>query len=97
MHKNKPKKHFSHRGGGGGEYVSISSNAYSDLYDCMTLTLSNLIVRRIRLMVLSRNLTKDGYCFYKRMVIFYIPFILICNWIKQAEIVRKLWLALIQI
>ena len=38
---------------------------------CMTLTLSNLIVRRIRLMV------------------FDIPFILICNWIKQAEIVKK--------
>ena len=35
MYDCKPKKYFSHRGGGGGEgeYVSISSNAYSDLYD----------------------------------------------------------------
>ena len=56
---------------------------------CVALTRSNLIVRRIRLMVLSRILKKDGYCFSKRMVIFYIPFILICNWIKQAEIVKN--------
>ena len=32
-------------------------------------------------MVLSRIL--------KKMVIFDIPFILICNWIKQAEIVKN--------
>ena len=39
-------------------------------------------------MVLSRILKKDVYCFKKRMVIFDIPFILKCNWIKQAEIVK---------
>ena len=36
MHLNKPKKAFLAQGGGGGgggEYVSNSSNAYSDLYD----------------------------------------------------------------
>ena len=53
---------------------------------CMTLTRCNLIVRSIRLMVWSRVLKKDGFFF---MVIFDIPFILLCNWIKQAEIVKK--------
>ena len=32
MQQNVNLKYFSHKGGGG-EYVSISSNAYSDLYD----------------------------------------------------------------
>ena len=40
-------------------------------------------------MVLSRILKKMVIAFKKRMVIFSIPFILICNWIKQAEIVKK--------
>ena len=57
---------------------------------CVALTRSNLIVRRIRLMVLSRILKKKMViAFKKRMVISYIPFILICNWIKQAEIVKR--------
>ena len=55
---------------------------------CMTLTLCNLIVRRIRLMVWSRVLKRMAICF-KIMVIFYISFILLYNWIKQAEIVKN--------
>ena len=51
----------------------------------MTLTRSNLVVRRIRLIVLSRILKKMVIAFKKRMVIFDIPFILICSLIKQAE------------
>ena len=39
-------------------------------------------------MVLSRILKKMVIAFKKRMVIFYNPFILICYWIKQAEIVK---------
>ena len=56
---------------------------------CVALTRSNLIVRRIRLMVLSRILKKRWLLILKRVVIFDIPFILICNWIKQAEIVKN--------
>ena len=44
---------------------------------CVVFTRSNLIVRRIRLMVLSRILKKMVIAFKKRMVIFDIPFILI--------------------
>ena len=55
---------------------------------CMTLTRSNLTVHRIRLMVLSQILKKMVIAFKKR-VICYIPFILICNWRKQAEIVKN--------
>ena len=40
-------------------------------------------------MVLSRTLKKMVIDFEKRMVISDIPFILICNWIKQAEIVKN--------
>ena len=54
----------------------------------MTSTLRNLIVHRFRLLVLSRILKKMVIAFKKRMVIFDFPFILICNWIKQAEIVK---------
>ena len=40
-------------------------------------------------MVLSRILKKMVIDLKKRMVIFDIPFILICNWMKQAEIVKN--------
>ena len=40
-------------------------------------------------MVLSRILKKMVIAFKKRMVIFDNPFILIYNWIKQAEIVKN--------
>ena len=80
-------------------YQLILPNAYSDpnMYQfhqmhtqiCMTLTRSNLIVCRIRLMVLSRIFKKKWLLLLKRMVIFDIPFILMCNWIKQAEIVKN--------
>ena len=40
-------------------------------------------------MVLSQILKKMVIAFKKRMVIFVIPFILLCNWIKQAEIVKN--------
>ena len=33
-------------------------------------------------------MVKDGYWFLKRMVIFNILFILMCNWVKRAEIVK---------
>ena len=39
-------------------------------------------------MVLSRIL-KKWLLLLKRMVISDIPFILMCNWIKQAEIVKN--------
>ena len=71
--------HFSHsRGGGGG---GVEANMYQShqmhTQICMTLTRSNLIVRRIRLMVLSRKrwlllLKKDGnfsYSFYPIMLL----------------------------
>ena len=40
-------------------------------------------------MVSSRILKKMVIAFKKRIVIFDFPFILICNWIKQAEIVKN--------
>ena len=40
-------------------------------------------------MVLSRILKKMVIAFKKEWLIFYIPFIVICNWIKQAEIVKN--------
>ena len=44
-------------------------------------------------MVWSGVLKKDGYffiIFFKLWLFFYIPFILLCNWIKQAEISKTL-------
>ena len=40
-------------------------------------------------MVWSRVLKKDGYFFFKLWLFFYIPFILLCNWITQAETVKN--------
>ena len=40
-------------------------------------------------MVLSRILKQMVIAFKKMIVIFDNPFILICNWIKQAEIVKN--------
>ena len=85
MHLSKPKKHFSNRGGGANMYQFHQMHTQI----CMTLTRSNLIVRKIRLMVLPQILKKMLIAFKKRMVIIDIPFILICNWIKQAEIVKN--------
>ena len=39
-------------------------------------------------MVWSRDLKKDDY-FFKLWLYFYIPFILLCIWIKQTEIVEN--------
>ena len=39
-------------------------------------------------MVMSRVLKKDGY-FFKQWLFIYILFILFCNRIKQAEIVKN--------
>ena len=86
MHYSKPKKAFlAQRVGGANIYQFHQIHTQI----CVALTRGNLIAGRIRLMVLSRILKKDGYCFQKRMVIFDIPLILICNWIKQAEIVKN--------
>ena len=73
--KCKPKKYFSHKGGGG-------VNMYQFHQMHTQITRSNLMVRRTRLMVWSRVL-KKGWLF------FYIPFILLCNKIKQTEIVKN--------
>ena len=56
---------------------------------CMTLTRSKLIVRRIRLMVLSRILKKMDIAFKKGWLFLYSFYPYICNWIKQAEIVKN--------
>ena len=69
--KCKPKKYFSHKGWGANMYQFQQMHTQI----CMTLTRCNLIVRRIRLMVWSRVLKKDGFL-KKNMVIFYIPGIL---------------------
>ena len=40
-------------------------------------------------MALSRILKKDGYCFKKRIVIFDIPFIVMCNWINWIKLSKN--------
>ena len=57
---------------------------------CITLTRCNLIVGRIRLMVWSRvqKKQKNGMAIFLNYGYFYILFILLCNWIKQAESVK---------
>ena len=71
------KKYFLHKGAGANMYQFHQMHTQI----CMTLTRGNLMVRRTRLIVWSQVLKKDGY-------VFNIPFILLCNWIKQAEIVK---------
>ena len=58
--KRKPKKDFSHKGGGGANMYQFHQ-MHTQI--CMTLSRFNLIVHRIRLMVWSQVL--------KRMAIFF--------------------------
>ena len=59
------KKYFSHNGGGGGGGGGANMYQFHQMHTqiCMTLTRCNLIVCRVRLMVWSRVLKKDGYFF----------------------------------
>ena len=86
MHLSKHKKAFLAQRGEGANMYQFHQ-IHTQIY--VALTLSNLIIRRIILMVLSRILKKKWLLLLKNDVFFYIPFILICNWIKQAEIVKK--------